>query len=230
MPPDRLLISFVGIALIATLLTALVSRKRYRACLSFLLYVVAVLIPSFLFTVWPVRFYTWENYFLRESVHNLLKFAIALELGYRTFRAFPAALIQARRIACAILALVAIIAIAGSSVEGRPSDLPVEWHARVLNGTIWLLTGIAVLILWYRLPVDPLHKAILVGFVPYLLLFSVGMRAVVEMGLEKSQLFHTIHAAAYVVLLAYWNRAAWAPAPVQTLAPRSVQAEQAELA
>ena len=33
-----------------------------------------------------------------------------------------------------------------------------DLQPRVLNGSIWLFTAIAALILWYRLPVDPFHK------------------------------------------------------------------------
>lgn len=218
MSPGQLLVAFAAIALEATLLAAILIRRRYATCLSFALYVTAVLVPGVLFAVWPERFYTVENYFLRETVHNLLKFAIALELGYRTFRVFPGALSVARKVALLILSLVALMAIAGISLNGPATGMAAEWHARVLNGTIWLLTGIAAVILWYRLPVAPFHKAILVGFVPYLLVFSVGMRAVVELGLQESHLFHRVHTVAYVALLFYWNRAAWAPAPMTTLA------------
>ena len=88
MSADRLLIVYLGIALEATLMAAVVHRRLYRVCLSFPLYVLAVFIPSILWTVLPWT-YTWENYLLKEIVHNLLKFAIALEFTYRTFRAFP---------------------------------------------------------------------------------------------------------------------------------------------
>lgn len=218
MSPDRLLVAFLGIAFEATLLAALLLRRRYLACISFLLYVVAVLVPSLLFAVWPDRFYTWPNYLLRETVHNLLKFAIALELGYRTIRAFPGAWTQARRLVVVIIVVIAVVVFAAITAERDPADVQVEWHTRVLNGTIWLFTGIAAVVLWYRLPVDPFHKAILVGFVPYLLIFSFGMRALVEMGWAEARQYQRFHTLAYVVLLIYWNRAAWSRsvAPVVT--------------
>lgn len=228
MSPDRLFVSFVGIALNATLLVALVMRDRYKACILFPLYVAAVLVPVFLFAVWPERFYTWPNYLLRETVHNLLKFAIALELGYRTFRAFPGAWTQAKRLILVIIVVIAVVVFAAITAQRDPADIQVEWHARVLNGTIWLFTGIAAVVLWYRLPVDPFHKAILVGFVPYLLVFSFGMRALVEIGWEQSRLYQRVHALAYVLLLAYWNRAAWAREPVRAFEPGPARAKQPE--
>lgn len=225
---DRLLVAYLGIALEATLLTALLLRRSYRVCLSFTLYVVAVLFPSLLFVVSPTS-YTWDNYLLREIVHNLLKFAIALELGYRTFRAFPGAWTQAKRVMLAIVVLIGLVVIAAITSQRDPADIQAEWHARVLNGTIWLFTGIAVLILWYRLPVHPFHKAILVGFVPYLLIFSFGMRALVEMGWDAARQYQRFHTLAYLALLVYWNRAAWSRAPATVASPVNPrQAEQPE--
>src|SRR5262245_20871112 len=186
MRPYQLFVLVLGLVLEATLLAALVVRRRYSACLSFSLYVPAVLIPSFLFAVWPARFYNWDNYILQEIVHSLLKFAIALELAYRTFQSFPGALSTGRRLVLAVLVLVAVVAWTALTTRNDPTVVQVEWHARVLNGTIWLFAAIAALILWYRLPVDPLHKAILVGFVPYLLVFSFGIRAIAEMGWDEA--------------------------------------------
>jgi hypothetical protein len=211
--------SSVALGLLASLLAALVLRRRYQSCYSFSLYALAVFVPTLLFLAWP-SLRTWENYFWKEVVHNVLKFAIALELGYRTLRIFPAALDFARKLVFVILTLVAVVAMAGTTNGATHAALSVEWHARVLSGTIWLLSGIAAVILWYRLPVDPFHKAILVGFVPYLFLFSVGMRAMLEMGQAQSHYFQRAHSIAYVLLLAYWNRAAWSSVPAHGVVSR----------
>jgi hypothetical protein len=216
---EPVITGFAMLGLAASLVAALIVRRRYRSCYSFSLYAVAVFVPSVLFRIWPDS-YTWENYVIREVLHNLLKFAIALELAYRSFRAFPTALNQARKIVFVILALVAAVAIAGTTSGGTHAALSVEWHARVLNGTIWLLSGIAAVILWYRLPVDPFHKAILVGFVPYLFLFSVGMRAMLEIGQAQTYYLQRAHGIAYVLLLAYWNRAAWSSIPAHGVLPQ----------
>lgn len=215
----EVVVNFLGITLEAILLAAIVLRRHYGVCLSFPLYVMSVLVPSLLFNVWPQSFFTWENYLLREIVHNLLKFAIGLELAYRTFRAFPGAWTQARRLVFVIVLVIAIVVIAAITAERDPADIQVEWHARVLNGTIWLFTGIAAVILWYRLPVNPFHKAILVGFVPYLLIFSFGMRALVEMGWDAARQYQRFHTLAYLALLVYWNRAAWSRAPAAAISP-----------
>ena len=82
------------------------------------------------------------------------------------------------------------------------------------------MTGIAALILWYRLPVDPMHKAILVGWVPYLLVFALGLKFLADHGWDKwLPALNYISTTAYFLLLVYWTRAAWAPAGVQARAP-----------
>jgi hypothetical protein len=88
-----------------------------------------------------------------------------------------------------------------------------------LNGTVWLLTGIAAVVLWYRLPVDRFHKAILTGLVPYLLVFAIGLNAIETSNwstriVETANYFHVL---AFQLLVAYWAWAAWAPfrAPVR---------------
>lgn len=221
-------LNYVGIALEAILLAGLLSRGHYTRCLTLPLYVLSVLVPSVLFNAWPQRFFTWDNYMLREMVHNLLKLAIALEVAYRTFRSFPGALAAGRRLVGIVFLLLAVVALTALTAQPDPAGIQIEWHARMLNGTIWLFTAVALVILWYRLPVDPLHKAILVGFVPYLLVFSVGMRALVDLGWEQARQYQRLHSFAYLVLLGYWNRVAWNRAPAQAVAPRAAQVEQLE--
>jgi hypothetical protein len=66
--------------------------------------------------------------------------------------------------------------------------------------------------------VDRFHKAILTGFVPYLLVFTIGLNAIDSYGWSDSvrKTVNYVHTSAYILLLAYWARAAWAPltAPV----------------
>ena len=222
---DRFLVHLTTV-LLATLLVGVLARGRHRACLSFVLYVAAVVASSILIGMWPERFYVFDFYLLKEIVHNLLKFAVALELAYRTFRGYPGALSSARVLIGLVLVATLLVTLSAPPVYGE-SDLTGELHARVLNGTIWLLTVIAVLILWYRIPVDPFHKAILTGFVPYLLVFSIGMRAITEMGYVESKPFQLAHAIAYNVLVAYWNYAAWRTDPVRGVAPGELARQSA---
>jgi hypothetical protein len=100
-----------------------------------------------------------------------------------------------------------------------------------LNGTVWLLTGIAAVVLWYRLPVDRFHKAILTGLVPYLLVFAIGLNAI-ETSNWSTRMVESVnyfHILAFQLLVAYWVWAAWAPlrAPAQRPQPAVVLERQA---
>lgn len=229
MTASQLAIVRLGLILQVALLAGVILRRRYSACVAFLVYLVATIVPAFLFGFWPGRFYTWDNYILNEIVHNLVKFAIALELAYRTCRAFPGAFLTARRVVLFAFLALAVVALGIQTAGLQPSDVQLEWNARVLNGTIWLFTALAAVILWYRIPVHAFHKAILVGFVPYLLVFSIGLRALAEWG-EGARLLQRVHTLGYLALLGYWNRAAWARTSEPVRAREAVARGQPEAA
>ena len=112
------------------------------------------------------------------------------------------------------------IAFAVASERKAPRDLALEHnqsflaelHPRVLNGSIWLFTAIAALILWYRLPVEPFHKAVLLSYVPYLLVFTVTMNVLGSLGWagwERGWAVRYFNQLAYLALMMHWARAAW---------------------
>jgi hypothetical protein len=90
----------------------------------------------------------------------------------------------------------------------------------VLFGAIWLLTGIAAVILWYRLPVHPLHKAILVGLVPYLLVFTISLNLIESWGWwEVDDFVIFFPTLAWLLVLGFWTVVAWRPGDVPVRAP-----------
>jgi hypothetical protein len=89
--------------------------------------------------------------------------------------------------------------------------LSAELQARALNGTVWLFCVVSGVILWYRLPVDPFHKAILLGFVPYLLVFSVASKILSDYGWDVLRPTGYVHTVAYVLVTTFWAHAAWRP-------------------
>jgi hypothetical protein len=151
----------------------------------------------------------------------LIRFAMALELAYRTFRAFPGALATLR---WALLFVLVVTFVAVVTVSGPRTDYQSflgELHPRVLNGSIWLFTAIAALILWYRLPVNPFHKAVLLSYVPYLLVFTVTMNVLGSLGRagwERGTPARYLNQIAYLALMVHWTWAAWrrAQAPARS--------------
>lgn len=206
----------LGLLLLSACLAGLFARRRQGLCVSFTLYLGAVLMSDTLVLVWPDPFYKWSFWVLKEWVHNLLKFGIALELTLRTFRAFPAARKTAAGLVLAVLVLTWLSV--GPSAPMKvtsPEEVALNIQPYMLAGTLWLFIGISALILWYRLPVPPLYKALLLGFVPYLLIFTVAMNLLKAFGLTQTvrDAAGYVKNAAYLALLFYWAWVAWRPGP-----------------
>jgi hypothetical protein len=208
--PAETFVVCVGLLLLAACLTGLFVRRRLAICVSFTLYLCAVLLSDTLVLAWPRTFKTWDFWVLKESIHNILKFGIALELTVRTFRAFPAARKTAAGLVLAVLVLTWVSVGTGPELEAaHTKELALSLQPYVLAGTLWLFIAISTLILWYRLPVTPLHKALLLGFVPYLLIFTVAINLLRSFGGDVRALAGYLKNVAYQILLAYWTYAAW---------------------
>jgi uncharacterized membrane protein YozB (DUF420 family) len=119
-----------------------------------------------------------------------------------------------------VVTFVAVVAISGGGTNFQ--SFVAEIHPRVLNGSIWLFTAIAALILWYRLPVDAFHKAVLLSYVPFLLVFTVMLNTLGSVGWERGWYVTYLYQLAYLALMTHWARAAWHPVEEPTRPP-SVQ-------
>jgi hypothetical protein len=207
------------------ILCGLVMRRRAGVCWTFIPYLGVALVADLLMLAWPERFFHLWFYVGKELLIHVLRFALALELTYRTFRAFPSARATVRGALLLVLAVTFVIVLAATGdlapQEGAPAHGPLvsRVQPRLLNGTIWLLTGVAALILWYRLPVHPFHKAILIGMVPYLLVFTVSLNIIESQGWAIRERVNPFHQAAFVLLLGYWAVAAWRRSEVRARAP-----------
>jgi len=218
--------------LISAILFGLVRRGRLKICLLFVLFVNVVYLADLLPHLWPARFYTSRFWLVRESLINVLRFGVAFEIAYYAFRAFPGARSTARALVLLLLGTTLVVVLWATWELPRVptySEILSRLQPRLLNGFIWLLTCIAAVILWYRLPVDSMHKSILLGWVPYLLIFMVVLDRAAAYGWDEFlPKVSYVYTTAYLLLLAYWARAAWAPAGVQAraAAPRTVPAGQ----
>jgi hypothetical protein len=203
-----------GRCLLAVVLIGLLVRGHYRRAVFFTLYVISVLVPAILARLWPQRFFTPEFWQAKEIVIAVLRFAFALELALRTFRSFPAALRTLR------LALLFVLIVAfGMVVSVTPAHLDYvsfvgQIYPRITNASIWVFTAIATLILWYRVPVLPFHKRVILSYVPYLLLSSVFNHALGSMGFVRGWAMNVADQIAYVSLVLYWTFVAWSRAAV----------------
>jgi hypothetical protein len=202
----------VRIALLTTLL-GLVYRGHYRDCWSFVVYIVAVASLEQLQALWPERYFTYSYYLLFQAFFDVLKFAVALEVAFRGFRSFPGAQARVRAILVLILGVTTWVALRG------PFDVPLkalalDWQPRTQTAAIWVMTTVALLIVWYRLPVPAIQRAILLGFVPYLTvfttLFSILRMLDVADGLPLA-VVNVANGSAYLLACLWWAYSAWRP-------------------
>jgi hypothetical protein len=207
--------------LILMVLVGLFVRRRWSVSYAFTAQQAFVLVTDLMMVFGP--FYTKPFWAFRENVTQTLTIVIALELTYKTFRAFPGARATARAVLFTVLSITLFTALSASltpastasAYTGELQILPV-----LLTGAIWLFTGVAALILWYRLPVDAFLKAILMALVPYNLIYMLALKAVEAYGLVQVEKYlRYSDPIAYLLMMVYWAWAAWRPfrAPVRPM-------------
>jgi hypothetical protein len=201
------LIGYLGALQLAILFAGLITRRHYRVAPIFTLYVGGVSLTSALVGV----VYTWETWMIHQVSVAALRFGVALELTQGIFGGFPAAAVTAKRVMLALLLLTAVTAM--SVGAGDYTHFNTIMVPRLATGTVWILTALAALVLWYRLPLRALQKAILIGFAPYLLVFTVMMNLVAALGWQHRAWLGYGDTVSYLVLLGYWCWVAWRTVP-----------------
>src|SRR6185436_8536238 len=190
-----------GFALFGVLLL----RGHHRRVPLFTIYVGGIRVFGVIYLFHP----TWETWMLQQVVTAALRFGVALELTYCIFGAFPAAAVTARRVMLIILAATAVTALASAPLDVTYTRMHAESIPRMASAGIWMLTALAGLVLWYRLPLAPLPRAILMGFAPYLLLFTILMSLLFEGASPRVRLWvGYLDPLAFFVLFNYWVRVA----------------------
>lgn len=211
MSRTQLLLGHFGTLLVVTALAGLLARRRFRLWYSFWLYLLAIAAYSLLVVFWPLRYHTSRAWQLDQIAVNALRIAMVVEFAWREFRHFPGALATVRRAFFVIVALTFFAILWMPTTDNRYTTFVGQFMPRFLNGTIWLFTALAALTLWYRLPIDGFRKRILLSYVPYLLVFTVLLNGLGRVGWKRALPLDLFNQMAYVVLLLYWNYAAWRP-------------------
>jgi hypothetical protein len=219
MAPFQATIGLLALGALLVLLTGMVKRRRYNAAYLFTIYLAVVFVTELMMFFWPGTFYKKTFYLQKENVINALRFGVALELLYRTFRAFPSAHRLARGVVFTLLVGTLVLVLVATQGQPDAHTMVNKIQPWVINASVWLFTALAGLILWYRLPVDAFQKAILVGWVPYLLVFSAALTYVGDYGADFITVTNYVHTLAYLGLLVYWARMAWQPARVSVSVP-----------
>ena len=204
--PELLIAHTVRLAVLAAL-AGIVARKRYRVGWSFPAYLLLILVFNTLVTFWPQRFYVRSFWMIQQTAYDVAKLAVAIELAVRAFGAFPGARATARVVFSVIL-VVTTAGIATLSADAG-SDWQLEWHYRIISGTIWLMAATGLLVVRYHLPVHPYHRAILLGFVPYLLVFTTLLNVLQHYGSTWLYFINAFDGTAYLLFALWWTYSSW---------------------
>jgi hypothetical protein len=189
------------------LLATLLTRKAWRISTLFPVYIAAVLLPDAAFSIEP-RLFTWNAWLAKETIQAGLKLGLALELTTKVFAGLP----RARRIAdgALVLLVVGAQALVAVSWAGADPELIAKRSLPLVNdATSLAFCTILALATWYAIPVHVLHRAILQGLAPFLLVFSLALHALEAWG--WSARLGSLAGLAYDLLVTYWIVAALAP-------------------
>jgi hypothetical protein len=208
-------------AAVAITLAGVLGRRRAAYCWSFAFYLAAVLVCDIPILGWWERFYTHSFWIIRQAVFDLAKLAVAVELAWRAFRPFPGARPVAGTFVMALLAVTTTVLLMVPSRHPYAYAASVlDWHPRILTATIWLMTGTALLIVWYRIPITGFQKALLVGFVPYLVIFTTLLNLLGRRGWTFVSTMHALDGSAYLLVVSWWAWHAWRHLPEEQPLPQ----------
>lgn len=212
------LIVILGQSLVLATLVGLVVRRHVLTCPTFGLYLLTIFVTDFLLL--RDSFDTLTFWWHKEIVLNVLKFLVAFELISRAFSRFPGAKATAYRVMGLVVGLTLLTVIwlaagwrgdAGLEQREAAARIVSEFHPRIITATTLLFVAIAALILWYRLPVESMQKAILIGFVPYLIYLYMVLELQTANLWPRGGWLASLNTWAWPLLLGYWARSAWQP-------------------
>jgi len=212
-------VSVFGNLQLLALLTILIVRRHYQRMPIFTIYVAGIFASG----IYLRLNYTWNGFMIHAVVQGALRFGVALELTRCIFGAFPAAATTARRVLFAILLVTAVIAFLMTSPSATYTRVHAEAVPRLGATAIWMLTALAGLVLWYRLPLAPLPRAILLGYAPYVLIYTICMSLFFSAEAQPYRnLISRADTLSYDLIACYWIWVAWRTAP-ETSAPQLPQ-------
>lgn len=208
MSPWEKAIVATEIGLAAVILVGLLVRGHWRSCYSFALYLSSFVVFEGVILAWPERFFRLDFWLAKEAIEGLLKLAMAFEIAARLFERLPTA-----RVTFALAFLAGLLTIAASVAPTVGADVATVTSVglpRLLYGTALIFAALLGVCLWYHVPLYSIHKAVLVGFVPYLVTFTVVLQFLETFGWNlRRGPANYLNTVAFISLLAFWARAAW---------------------
>jgi hypothetical protein len=216
MTPLHRTLAIAGHVVFLATLAGLIVRRRWRLGGFFAAYVAFGAVVNPLVVWWPASFFRQWFYLLMQVGFDVLKFGIALELGWRTFRPFPTPRVVVLLASSVILGATAIWAAAVPiSASAWEWEIVVgEFFPRVKIGSLWLMAAPLVLATWYHVPIHPFQSAVVTSFASYLGFSSALLWLSTRGGavfVLNPEMVNAVDVTADLILACYWAYTAWRP-------------------
>jgi hypothetical protein len=205
-PAQQTVANLVALLLGGTLVGLLVTG-RFWLCRSFGLYLAVTLTTNRLIVWWPEHFRNGQFWTLKEIVQAALVMAVAVELADVALMTFPRARSVVRRGVAAVALLTALGV--STAIAGGYYVWVDTLAARASLGAAWAMLVVVMVTVWYRLPLGPWHKTIVLGFVlnqgAYALLLSI----LAGTGWSAYRYIDGLSPAVYAATVGLWAFGAW---------------------
>ena len=201
-------------ALPLVVLAGLVRRDRLRRCWMFPAYLASVAACNLAVAAWPERFFTWSTWLAADILQGALVLFVAAEITLRAFTTLPRGQ-RAARLALLVCLGSAFVVVLNADSRPSPllSDLASDLASRLGTARAVAFLGLMAVVLYYELPLDDLHAAIVRGLALYSAAVGVGLVAVRDLGWDVRAVVSAALTSGYILLLADWTRAAWRDEP-----------------
>lgn len=226
MTSSQALVANLSALLMALTAAGLMLRRRARLCRSFLAYLLIV-IAGTLLAVWiPDPFFTQWFWIGKKAVYGVVRSLMALEIVLLTFSGLPRARRRAELLLGLVLAAHLFVAWLPGSAAAYPYLTALGIAApRGGAASLWLFVAVMVIAAFYRAPVHPFHRKLLLTFTLYLgtetwLLGLVGMAAESRPAyLSAYAYLEALDPLAFAVTAGFWAWAAWRAETAPALSP-----------
>lgn len=200
-------LAVVGLLLLFALFVGVVHRRKATQCSAFSAYITAALVFGILILSFPGA-YTPQAFLIKQGIYDALLFAMAIELSVRVFAAFKGVADRVRTLlgVAVLVSTASVFLLTPQNV--RYADLA-RYQPGITTAGVWCLAFVALLIVWYQIPVPAFTRAIILGYVPYLVVFVVCVDLIGRLGWAAVQGINVANALAYDAVAGYWVYAAW---------------------
>lgn len=212
--PVRILVVAEGLFAL-TALGGLVWRGRQWYCHAFLAYGATVVACGVWAAAWPESAYNWNVWTTWQAVQVTLKLAMLFEISTHVFRPFPGALTAVRAVITLVLWATAAALLTVRATGMDLWDFAVRTSPIANQGAAWGFTLVLALSIWFLVPMDSWRRAIVIGMAAYGMAFTGATAALERLGWGARETLGYLNIAAYLLLLVYWNVAAWRPASAE---------------